>query len=232
MSLKVDFCSHEAAKYAVEHWHYSRTMPKSKLVKFGVWEDGAFIGAVIYGVGATSDLVKAYGIKPIEGCELVRIALTSHQSSVTQIVARTLKVLKQSNPGLRLVVSFADPEQNHQGVIYQAGNWIFAGCSIASEEYVVRGERLHGRTLRHGKPQSMTTKEYAKRLDPNFQVIKGSSKYRYLYPLDKRMRAQIAPLAQPYPKRAADVSRDTAGDQPEEGGSTPTQPLNNLMESI
>jgi hypothetical protein len=59
--LYLDWCSHEAAKFAVEHWHYSKVIPKSKLAKIGVWEDGTFIGAIIFGVGATADLVKAYG---------------------------------------------------------------------------------------------------------------------------------------------------------------------------
>ena len=44
VDLRLDWCSYEAAKYAVEHWHYSKRMPKSKLAKIGVWEDGEFIG--------------------------------------------------------------------------------------------------------------------------------------------------------------------------------------------
>lgn len=60
-TLKLDWCSHEAAKYAVEHWHYSKCMPKSKLAKVGVWEDDRFIGVVMFGVGATKDIVAPYG---------------------------------------------------------------------------------------------------------------------------------------------------------------------------
>ena len=56
--LKIDWCTHEAAKYAVEHWHYSKRMPKSKLAKFGVWEGGKFVGCVIFGVGATPEIAK------------------------------------------------------------------------------------------------------------------------------------------------------------------------------
>jgi len=51
MSLRLDWCSHEAAKYAVEKWHYSRTMPVGKMVKIGVWEDSKFIGAVVFAQG-------------------------------------------------------------------------------------------------------------------------------------------------------------------------------------
>ncbi len=36
VDLRVDWCSHKAAKYAVTHWHYSRTMPSGKLAKIGL----------------------------------------------------------------------------------------------------------------------------------------------------------------------------------------------------
>lgn len=201
VNLKVDFCSYKAAKWAVEHWHYSKTMPKSKLVKFGVWENDIFIGAVIYGVGATSDLVKSYGLKHTEGCELVRVALANHYSQVTKILSLTRKMLLIHSPGLRVIVSFADPEQNHDGTIYQADNWYYTGDTQPSEEYIVNGKRWHGRALRHEKPANLTTKEALKKLDSNYRVVMGSSKYRYLYPLDRAMRRQIEPLAKPYPKR-------------------------------
>ena len=51
VDLRVDWCSYEAAKYAVEHWHYSRSMPVGKLLTVGVWENGEFVGAVIYAWG-------------------------------------------------------------------------------------------------------------------------------------------------------------------------------------
>lgn len=63
MSLHLDWCSYEAAKFACEKWHYSKCIPKSKLVKIGVWEHDVFVGVVIFGVGATHDLVKQYGLK-------------------------------------------------------------------------------------------------------------------------------------------------------------------------
>jgi hypothetical protein len=218
MSLRLDWCSHEAAKHACEHWHYSGAIPKSKLVKVGVWEHGRFIGVVIFGVEATRPLVHAYGLKQEEGCELVRIALREHHAPVSRIVAIALKMLKRQSPTLRLVVSFADPEQGHAGSIYQAGNWLYAGASQASEEYVVRGKRWQGRAFRNGKPSHMTTRQYAASLDPNFRVVMGSSKHRYLYPLDDEMRDRIAPLAKPYPKRASE-----AGDDPHPAGTAAGQ---------
>ena len=48
--LKLDWCTHAAAKYAVEKWHYSKRLPSTftKLNKVGAWENGTFIGAVVF----------------------------------------------------------------------------------------------------------------------------------------------------------------------------------------
>jgi hypothetical protein len=212
MSLRLDWCSHEAAKYACEHWHYSEKIPPSKLAKIGIWENKQFIGVVIFGVGATRQLMQPYGLAPEQGCELVRIALRKHVAPVSKIGSIAIRMLKKQSPKLQLIASFADPEQGHEGSIYQAMNWVYAGKSIAAEEYLIRGKRYHGRTLRNGKPPHLTTKQYAATLDRQFQVIMGSSKHRYLYPLNDEMRKRIQPLAMPYPKRASE-----AGDDPTKG---------------
>ena len=123
--LRIDWCSYKAAVFAVKNWHYSKRIPKSKLGRIGAWEDGKFIGVVIFGCGATNSLVRRYGLRPEEGCELVRVALREHKTPVTRIIRIALIFLRRSNPGLRLVVSFADPGEGHEGKIYQAGNWIY-----------------------------------------------------------------------------------------------------------
>ena len=216
--LKVAPCGYDAAKYAVENWHYSRCMPKSKLVKFGVWENDVFIGAIIYGVGATSDLVKGYGLKMEQGCELVRVALRKHDHPVSKMVAVTLRLLKKHSPGLKLCVSFADPEQGHVGAIYQAGGWIYNGNSAASDEYIYKGKRWQGRSFRN-KYKGMER-------HPDVQVVKGSSKLRYLMPLDEDMKRKIEPLRKPYPKRAGSSSVEHPTSGGEAGGSIPTPALN------
>ena len=213
MTFVVAPCSHAAAVYAVKNWHYSENVPKSKLVKFGVWEDEAFIGAVIYGSGANSALVAPYGLDQTEGCELVRVALRQHTVSVSQVVAESLRQLKRTQRGLRLVVSFADPDQGHRGGIYQAGNWLYLGMTTVADEYIVNGRRVHGRALRNSRSnhrlrniESANVEEWARRvLDPNIEKVSGSSKHRYVYPLDKQMRRYLIPLAQSYP-HAVEVS--------------------------
>lgn len=236
MSLVIAPCSHEAAKHAVINWHYSKAMPSGKLIKYGVWEDEKFIGVVLYGRGANSHLGKPYNLDQTEICELVRVALYKHKTTVSQIVAKTLSMLKESNPLIRLVVSFADTEQNHKGGIYQAGNWIYLGKSLPADEYWVNGKRYHGRSLRAVRnghklknDGSVNVLEWAKKhLDPNAKMIFGSSKHRYVYPLDKSMRRKVTKLSLPYPS-AVEGSMASRGNSVIEGKvqTLPTAPTVN-----
>jgi hypothetical protein len=211
--LRVDWATHEAAKYACEHWHYSGCLPKSKLVKIGVWELGRFIGVVMFGVGATPELCKPYKLKSNQVCELVRVALQHHETQTSRIVAMAIKMLRRSNPGLRMIVSFADSDQGHHGGIYQAGGWIYSGDSFG--RYIVtNGKKEHPRTLglRYGVG-GQSIPWLRKNVDPNATVINAGAKHRYLMPLDADMRARVLPLAKPYPKRDKQAM---AGDHPEQ----------------
>lgn len=222
--LKVAPCSHEAAKYAVENWHYSQVIPAGKLFKMGAWEGDKYIGCVIFAYGATPNLGKPYGLVQTEVCELVRVALRSHQWPVSRIMRFALNALRQENPGLRLVVSFADPEQGHHGGVYQAAGWLYCGASSPAKFYVIHGRTTHPRSL--GSKGFVQNIDGAKNIDPNATVKISKGKYRYLMPLDEDMKRKIEPLRKPYPKRAgsSSVERPTSGG--EAGGSIPTPALN------
>ncbi|MCK5605381.1 protein Mom [Candidatus Pacearchaeota archaeon] len=198
VDLKLDWCSYEAAKYAVMHWHYSKCMPAGKTTKVGIWEADEFIGVVVFSRGANQNLLKPYGLKQIGGCELTRIALkTGHVSPVSKIISISLKFLKLHSPGLRLVVSYADTGQGHHGGIYQATNWVYEGLFSGECSVVVNGKLMHRRSAysRYG-----TTR-------PKGSVnVPAPGKHKYLMPLDKEMRKQIELLRKPYPKRPADGS--------------------------
>jgi len=194
-SLKLDWCSYQAAKHAVLNWHYSKAMPNAKLARIGVWEDGKFIGVILYGRGATSALVQRFGLKMEEGCELVRIAIKSHKTPISRMVAIANKMLKKAFPKLRLIVSFADTSQGHHGGIYQAGGWVYSGMSTPAKEYIVGKKRYHGRSFRNSPYKNMEG-------HPSVKIVMGSAKHRYLMALDDQMKAHIEKTRKPYPKRA------------------------------
>jgi hypothetical protein len=125
------------------------------------------------------------------------------------------KFLKQSNPNLRLVVSFADPDKGHHGGIYQAMNWIYCGDSPTTTELFVKGKWVHWRGGFYQK---------------NAQTLQRTmpSKHRYLLPLDSDTQNQMLPLARPYPKRATasegeESSRSATSGK--KGGASPTLTL-------
>lgn len=201
MSLKLSWATFEQAKFAVEHWHYSAAMPAGKLVKVGVWENEVFIGVVLFGRGANNHLLMPYGLDVTEGCELVRVALKAHEAPVTKIVSIALKMLKKNNPGLKLVVSFADSRQDHIGTIYQAGNWIYAGAVKSTPEFYYQGRWMHQRNM-HSifgtiKGNTLPTRD-------------GGYRLRYLYPLDDRVKQDLLKIKRAYPKDLAFAKTKTA----------------------
>lgn len=221
--LKIDWATHEAAKYACENWHYSKCLPVGKLVKVGAWEDSKFIGVVLFGRGANKNMPKPYGLSQDECVELVRVALCSHKTQVSRIMAVALRFLKKSNPGLRLVVSYADLDSNHHGGIYQATNWIYEGLfgegSVSA--FIIKGKKTHRKSLDSiGVKQSLH--EVRRKLDPFASEFRTAGKHKYLMPLDDEMRQRILPLAKPYPKRAKDQASTNPVDL---GGETPTRTL-------
>ena len=200
--LKIDWATHKAAKYACENWHYSGCLPVGKLVKIGVWEFDKFIGVVVFSMGSgNATNGNQYGLKRFSDiAELARVALNGHSEQVTRIVSIAIKFLKKQSPKLRLVISFADPEQNHHGGIYQGGNWLYSGPTLPDRKIKVLGKIMHPRSV--GAMWGKNSIDWLKKnVDPLSVRISTEGKHRYLMPLDKEMAEQIKPLAKPYPKR-------------------------------
>ena len=217
-TLKIDWATHDAARYACENWHYSKTIPSGKMNRFGVWEDGNFIGVVLYGRPAFPSIGKPFGLDQTKIVELVRVALKHHQNAVSKIIAITLKLLKKHNPNLKLVVSFADKGQGHHGGIYQATNWIYVGEGGAQVQYKLDGQIIHQRTLVH---------RFGVKFSKNARIKKyiPEKKHKYLMPLDDDMRNKVKPLHKPYPKCVSSADSGTLGFQPRGGGANPTDTL-------
>lgn len=201
--LRLDWCSHEAAKYAALKWHYAKCLSKGRQHYVGVWENGKFIGAIVFARSSSTAPGQAYGLTQWDCVELTRVALANHVAPVSRVLSIALRKLVKRNPDLRLVISYADTRQGHHGGIYQAGNWVYVGMSPPRWEFWVRGKwrtDIHAWRLRTaGTPK---------------RKIPG--KHKYLMPLDVEMRVRIEPLAKPYPRRPhleSEVPVDQAGDE-------------------
>jgi len=181
---------------------------------FGVWEDGRYVGVVIFGGGASPEIGRRFDLARSQVCELTRVALREHTEPVSRIVSQALRQLRQSSPGLQLVVSFADPAHGHHGGIYQAMNWTYLGTSDPSKAYIHRatGKLLHQRVVtRSGVgTQFGRAARVHRRADCDPVILPG--KHRYALGLDRATRRQLDALAQPYPAvEGSTVSRPTSG---------------------
>jgi hypothetical protein len=211
--LKIDWATHEAAKFACLNWHYSKSMPAGKMVKVGAWEDDCFIGVVLFSYGANGNIGKPYNLIQTEVCELARIALKKHVSPVSRIMALAIKKLKAMSEGLRLIVSYADTGQGHTGGIYQATNWTYEGFFGGESSVVVNGRLMHRR-------QAYSL--YGTTRPKGSFNVPAAGKHKYLFPLDAEMKKQIIPLSKPYPKHDKQA---TAADHADSGGAAPTVTL-------
>lgn len=216
--LRVDWCSYEAASYACKNWHYSKCTPKFKQVWVGVWENSEFIGILSFGRSTTPYLGDAYGLGTTECAELTRVALRKHSAPVSKIMSFAIKLLKKQSSGLRLLVSLADPLQNHHGGIYQATNWIYVGRSSSCTQYYWRGKWRNDTSLhRHLQAYPNDKKRLKSR--------KIEGKYKYLMPLDREMKKKIEALAKPYPKKITRGLEEERQKPSVDGGATPTSTL-------
>jgi hypothetical protein len=226
LMLRLAFCSYQAASFAVKAWHYSRSLPTPPLVRVGVWEYDQFVGVVLFSRGANRHLAKQFGLAQPEVCEMSRVALRQHEAPVSRILSIAVRLLRQQCPGLRLVVSFADPEQGHCGVIYQAAGWVYLGQSNPSTVYIDRrGRRWHPRMVsRHGIKRVYGELRRVVRSD-DCTPVAVAGKHRYALPLDAETRARLAPLAQPYRKR----ERMADSGRPAPSGRDGASPIRSLQ---
>ena len=216
--MRLERASAKAVRYAVMNYHYSKAVPMV-LVAYAVFNGaGEWCGIIAYSSGANSHIATPYGLKQGQVAELVRVALNGKQESTSQALSISLRLLKKECPLVQLLVSYADPQQQHVGTIYQATNWIYTGKTVPKAAIIDphSGKTIHSRSAvaKYGTTKGLTWAPYECRL-------------KYLYPFNKAAKAIAETLRKPYPKKPAseaqmDERPDTIG---EAGGSIPTHSL-------
>ena len=223
MSLRLDWCSHEAARYACQHWYSRPEMPVGKLAKIGVWDDGQFVGALIFGcgTGGVSSIGERLGAGKFGTAELSRIALERHSVQVSRIIAIACKMLRKFQPGLRLLLTYADPSAGHHGGIYQGAGWVYIGKSAADSLYrdPRTGETHHSRNVSASGWKVNRGVRIKVHRKGDLERIKLEPKHRYALGLDQEMRDKLEQIRQPYPKRVRSDLADTTGFPPGEDDS-------------
>ena len=189
-----------AVKYACMNYHYAKRVPIST-VAFNVYEDEEWCGVIVYGYGANPHIAEIYDKWPGQVLELVRVALNGKQKTTSECVALSLKKLKKYCPLVDLVVSYADVDQGHKGIIYQATNWIYVGLMNegAKSDFIIKGKSIHPRSV-GAKGWKVSLEWIRANVDKNATQNITKGKHNYLYPMNKTIRKKVNELAQEYKK--------------------------------
>lgn len=233
--MRLEIASNKAIKYACMNFHYAKAVPVNTF-GYSVFNDNnEWCGVILYGTGANNNLATEYNLKQGNVLELVRMALNGKHESTSKALAISLKLIKNKIPLCKLIISYADKDQNHKGIIYQATNWYYVGTSMQNttdSSWIIKGKRYHGRVIsdwvkQKGGLNGLTRKEFLKKYydkDAIEYVTRG--KIKYIYPLDKTLIPLCKSLSKPYPKQAVEVHKLNSSQTSEKvGGANPTQPL-------
>lgn len=188
------------------HWwmlniHYAKRICPISFA-FGLYRNSELVGVITYGQPASPPLCR--GVAGEENKHLVlelnRLILRDNlKNEASRLIAQSLKQI----PGPRIVVSYADTEQDHLGVVYQATNWIYTGCNQPRKDWGVRGrENTHVKALMN---EYGSLKALQEAVGDDFYWRERSSKHRYIMFLGnkterKALKAALKYPILPYPK--------------------------------
>ena len=212
--MELNIANNLALDIACKRFHYAKLVPNVSLAYNVFNGQGEWCGIIAFGVGANPQIAKPYDKWQGQVVELVRVAFNGKQESTSKALALSLKLLKKDAPLVDMVVSYADADEEHTGTIYQATNWIYAGLmnkNTMSAMYV-KGRKMHMKTIMD-KGWKANVEWLRLNVDKYAREHISQGKHKYLYPMDKKMRKLVEPLAQPYPKKG-EGSPDKSALQP------------------
>ena len=167
---------------------------------FGLVIGGKIEGVVVYGQPSPPIQKHAFRDRQFRIYELSRLVIqTKAENAASFLVGRSLQMLVHPSA----VVSYADTEWGHAGIVYQATNWLYTGATKSHDHaYLVNGKRVHPITLRD---KGITDpKRWAK--EHNIKTLPPMDKHRYFFLIGNKkekssMRERLAyPVVSAYPK--------------------------------
>lgn len=138
--------SRDICEKFVKEKHYSRRA-SIFWAGFALVENDHVAGVAVYGQPSPQIQLSAFRDRDFRLYELARVVVqTKTKNAASFLVARSLKLLE---PKPCAVISYADSEQWHCGIIYQATNWLYTGATVSHDKaYIIDGKRTHPMTLR------------------------------------------------------------------------------------
>lgn len=134
----------------IEKYHYSHNI--NGLMSsycFGLYDKDELIGACMFGKLGMANAWKKYADREIDVIELRRLVLVTDTKKFaeTYFISRCIKWLK-ANTDIKLIVSYADPEYGHSGIIYKASNFNLLGKTSRGKVIIWNGKKYHDKAIR------------------------------------------------------------------------------------
>ena len=199
----VELVQRNAVVGFIEKHHYSHNINGvQSYYHFGLFRDGKFglpemIGAMLYAMPSMPSTAKKYNpINPTKCFELRRLVCIDDTPTNTEsyFIGQTFKWLKQ-NTDIEVIVSFADEEYGHSGIIYKATNFEYLGTTSPSKKLIVDGKEYHSRSLNQSdRPYGRELKRRYDAGDENIYWKNTKFKHIYVYYFNKKIQKQIKRL--------------------------------------
>lgn len=161
--------------------HYAKRWPSISYA-YGAFDGDRLLGVVTYGTPPSAPLKKGIAGDELKESvlELNRLCLYGNEKNLaSMLIAKSLNLL----PKNKIIISFADTQQDHKGIVYQASNFTYHGLSAKRTDWKVKGkEHLHGQTIADefrgikNRAQAMRDK-----YGDDFYLAARPRKHRYIY---------------------------------------------------
>lgn len=188
--LSIVPCELKEIKDFVETHHYSHNLNGVKITQcFSIKFNNDLVGGIVYGKLSTTAW-KKFGKTEDEVLELRRLVLLDKcgKNSESRVIGNTIRWIKKNLKNITIIVSYADPNHGHEGIIYRASNFKHIGFSSADIGYkdLETGKIYHSRALRtkyKGDYKPFVKKLRLKKELGLLQEIKLKGKHCYIYKL-------------------------------------------------
>ena len=135
----------------IETYHYSQNINGTIAdYCFALYDKDTneMVGAMFYGRMAMANQYRKYGERD-EVTELRRLVLIDDTPKNTEsfFIGYTLRWLSK-NTNIKTVVSYADPNYGHSGIVYKATNFTHVGMTSPGRVIMYKGKKYHDKTIR------------------------------------------------------------------------------------
>lgn len=174
----------------IEEHHYSHNINGLKASYcFGLYDGTTMVGAMIYGGFSMANQWRKYGEREEDVLELRRLVLIDDtpKNSESFFIGATLRWLKK-NTNVKTIISYADPNYGHSGVVYKATNFHHLGMTSPGRVIMFNGKKYHDKAIRakyKGKPKPFALKLKEALNTGEAYYVKQKPKHVYAFPLKK-----------------------------------------------